>query len=87
MRFPTAGHGAISRPNTRSRGALRCRLCDDSQADETIFLFDEVIRKRHRCSIRQIREESYERVCHRLAGVIFSITIFVAHGFDAYRTR
>ena len=83
MRFPT-GHAANIAPKHSIRRSSSVRVCDDGQADETIFLIDEVIRKRTRVD-SPTREESYDRA--RRQQVLFSMSIFVAHAFDAYRTR
>ena len=58
-----------------------------ARADETIFLVRRSHPETNYCSIRLLGEESAMIELVAAAGVLFSISIFVAHAFDAYRTR
>src|SRR4029077_3903734 len=56
------------------------------QADETIFLVRRSHPETNQCSIPPSgRRAMIELIA--AAGVLFSISIFLAHAFDAYRTR
>ena len=60
---------------------------DDEPGDETTFLVRRSHPETNRCSIRPLNREEAMGEVIAAAGVLFSISIFVAHAFDAYRTR
>jgi len=64
----TGGHGTGGQKypwwNPQSREAVSCWVCDDGLADETIFLIRRSHPETNQCSIRPVREESYDRVRH-----------------------
>jgi hypothetical protein len=59
----------------------------DGQADETIFLVRRSHPETNQCSIRPLTGRKAMGEVIAAAGVLFSISIFVAHALDAYRTR
>ena len=67
----------ISRPNSSATAA---RLM------KPFSWFDEVIRKRTSARFAPSRRRAMIEVIVAV-GVLFSISIFVVHAFDAYRTR
>jgi hypothetical protein len=58
-----------------------------AQAHEAIFLVRRSHPETNQCSIRAQTGRRAMTELITAAGVLFSISIFVAHAFDAYRTR
>jgi hypothetical protein len=85
----TAGQGRVSRRTLNPVKLLRPWVGDemDGHADETIFLVRRSHPETNRCSIRPLNREEAMGEVIAAAGVLFSISVFVAHAFDAYRTR